>query len=425
MILRLRTLFWILVGALALQAAPADSLGLVDVVELALQRSWRLKGDSALVGAEEKAVQAQRSRFYPRVSLQGHHFQFFYNQYNYKEQGAELVLDWLPGNWFMRLDQVQQRAVSAQQKSVQAARLEVAGRTIGLYMALQTAWLELNQLQVRQEMLRQHLEINRGLWQAGVRTELDVIQTRQALQQVVEALILQQGRVSALTRQLALQLGRAPDQPLPLAKLDPARWIRLLHGDSLPARRPRLAGHPQLQALKFQEEFLRLSKKKVNASLWPQLQLGTGYVIDRDPTGSGNYAIAALQFQLPLFQWGASRLKKQELEARARAVGWQYRQTERQFQQQLQHLAEQQDALNNALKAQGEEIRLAEQALELAQANYRSGLSTNLDVLFAQQKLFESRLRLARTRMALLENLLQTRLLTGNLKTILTAGARP
>ena len=425
----MKTYQWMLICMLAWtmagQAVPADSLGLADVVQQALEQSWQIKHDTALVVAGEKALHMTHSQYYPQVRMQGHHFQFFYQPYNYKEQGLELVLDWRPGNWFLNVGEADQRRVFARQKEAQTSRLQVASRTIDLYMALQTARLELKQLERKHWFLQQHLEMNRALWQSGVRTELDVIQTRQALEQVSEALIVQQGRVLALTRQLALQLGRPAEKPLPLRKLEPGRWIDALKKSLLPVHTRWSSGHPRLQSLKLQEAFLRLSKRKVDAGLWPSLKVGSGYVIDRDPTGSGNYGIVALQFQVPLYLWHASRLKKQQLEAQARAVGWQYRQVEQELQKRFEQLQQQQKAFTQALQVQKQEMSLARQALALARANYQSGLSTNLDFLFAQQQLFETRLRLARTRMALLQNLLETALLSGNLGILLKAGVQP
>lgn len=150
------------------------------------------------------------------MSAAAGHQQFFREGYNYPEQSAGLALDWSPGDWLIDRAASGAAEVRIREAVLADAQLTLTLRVADLYGQILQNRLQQQQFRERLALLERHIQINRALWEAGVRPQLDLLQTRSAraallqdsLQVAMQARVLQQ----ALNR----LLNRSADEPLAL-----------------------------------------------------------------------------------------------------------------------------------------------------------------------------------------------------------------
>lgn len=399
-------------------AQPDSTLSLRQCVEIALANHPALRSQSRQVDAATARYREARSAYFPELSAAAGHSQFFREHYNYPEQSAGLSLDWSPGDWFLERAASGAAEVQVQEAILADDQLALTLRLVGLYGQILQNRLLQQQYRERLDLLKHHIQINRALWEAGVRSRLDLLQTQAArarLRQDASA-VAAQARVvkQELNRLLNRNAGEPlalrpfPEAPSPIDSLPPA-----------PARfYPLLAGTPMVRSLNLQIEAESLRRHALTASRLPHLQLSGGYVADADPAGDGDYGRLSLEISLPLLQWGRIKYQNQAISASINAL-------EAAREEALQELTIDLDArltylkqLQHQRRLQQEELAISEEAFTLASADYQAGNITNLEFLDAQQRRSENRLQILQTRLAIRLALIEIYIRTGQTEKI-------
>ncbi|MCA9742763.1 MAG: TolC family protein [Deferribacteres bacterium] len=394
----------------ALLFAQATPLSLSECLDRALQHSYALNSYEFNVQAAQAAQQAATSQYYPHFSAELSHNQLLFSSFNYRQQAGMAVADWSAGDWLKKTARASAKQVDVETADKQIVLLDVVRRVASLYLGILRSQQETNLLEQRQQVLEAHQQVAEALWQSGARTELDVMQTRTAINMSAERYNAQQAEThklyAALSRLLDLPTGAQPElQEMPSQIID-------IVPDSIQAA---LAQNPALQALQFREQKQNLRLREVQASKWPHVQMYGGYVEDGDPTAEGNYWQVGVGLQVPLFRWGEAKFRGQEIEATIRELHSQRAQAEREMHIQLAQLTLELNQLRANYHLQQERLRITQRTQQIAAANYQAGLVSNLEYLDAQEENMATQVTLNETRLFYAMRLIDDYALTNQL----------
>lgn len=258
-----------------------------------------------------------------------------------------------------------------------------------------------NQLLVAKQQVesrRESLRVVSARHRAGVSAGSDLRQAESNFAQAEAAVAeLEKGRTQA-ENALAVLIGRNPGpiRRKPLADLSPAPQLPAGLPSQLLERRPDVLAA---------EQTVRASEANLDAAkraYFPTISL-TAFLGVASPALSAlfddgrNAWSVAPSVSAPIFTWGRLSANVDAARAQQTIAVEQYRQTVRTAFKEVddalvayQRNLEQRAALERAVKANRERARLAE-------LRYRNGVTIYLEVLIAQQDVFESELRLSST----------------------------
>ena len=400
-----------------LGAQMPDSLSLAVALETVWKNDPSLQSRKALIGAAEAGYLENRSAYFPTLVAHAMHRELFYNAFNYREESAGLAAEWSPGNWLRKSAAADEAEIAVAGAAAEERRLVLTRKTLDLYVGILQQNYRLKRLQNNLAVLGKHGEVARALWEAGVRTELDVLQTEIRLSQVQEEVLTTQSQLDILKRELAMLQGRNPETDFSLR----AFTTNVDDLDSLIARQQKTAApenNPTLRKTLEEQRAENLRLGKVSATAFPVFQLDGGMVVDRDPTANGNYGQISLAMQLPLFEWGNRRYRRRKIFETSRALSLQYAGQERETLAEAGQLFEEAHGLSQTYHQQRFRLATSQKASDLATLNYQAGLLTNLEFLAAQNELNSARIQVEETRLALLLKVANYCALTGDISKI-------
>jgi multidrug efflux system outer membrane protein len=348
---------------------------------------------------------AVRSQLFPSVGVQ-----FDYTKGRQPSAAAPGNVDFessslglLVPNWEIDLFGRLRAATEAQRRQLLASEDTRWAVYISLIGAVSRSYLRLldldNQVQVAEQQIasrRESLRVVSARHKAGVSAGSDLRQAESNLAQAEAALAELQKARNQSENALAVLIGRNPGpvRRAPLAELPTAPQLPAGMPSQLLERRPDILSAEQ--TVRASEANLEAARRAYFPTITLTALLGfaspaLGGLFD---SGSGAWSVAPSVTQ-PIFTWG--RITSNVDAARAQQViaVEQYRQTVRTAFKEVddalvafQRNIEQRAALERAVKANRERARLAE-------LRYRGGVTIYLEVLIAQQDVFESELRLS------------------------------
>jgi outer membrane protein TolC len=378
------------------------SLTLSECLEQAWQHSQLLKSQDENIEASRAAEQAAQALYYPHLFAEAGHSQLFFPPFNYRQQFASITIDWSPGDWIKKTAHAAVKNIEVQQMEKQQITLDLLGQVSALYIGILSSQQKTIVLEERLQILANHLQVAHALWQGGLRTELDVLQTRATINSVLEEKNIQETETDNLETALLYLLGQPPTGKLGLQDI-PGSIIEVQPDSTQKS----FDQNPLLQSLQLQAEREQLRLQNVQATKWPLVQLQGGYVVDRDPTAEGNYWQAGVAIQIPLFRWGETKYLSQEVQAHVRALQWQKAQAERETKIQLKQLSNKLKQLRSNYDLQRERLQITNQTLQIAEVNYQAGLITNLEYLDAQKENVITQVTINETRLAYVLGLIE------------------
>jgi outer membrane protein TolC len=390
--------FAALLASVLIRACPAgaEALSLSQCIDKALGKSYQLQAGSEAVRAAQAAYGATRSQYYPSLSADAAHDQLFYRQYGFRQQQAELRLDWGTGDRLLGVAEPQHQQVLAREADRRQTELGVTRRVARLYVSILQKQVSRELLQRREDLLDGHLQISRAMWQAGTRTQFDVLQTRSAVSGLREQVLRSDIEADSLRQELSRLIDLPDYHALEVRELQ----SQAASIDSISdLEQLGLANNPLLKSLELQWRAEQLRLREVRATQLPHLQVTGGFVVDRDPTAAGNYWQLGAGIQMPLLRWGLARFQADEIRATARSLQLQESQARLELQIELDQIRERITKLREIRRLRAEQLTNAQESFQIAEANYRAGLITNLEYLTAQNDLLEVQLALQQTRL--------------------------
>jgi len=386
-----------------------------DCLQRAQQSSYRLKADEQKVNAAQKSYQFDRSQTLPQLSGELTREQRHLQPYSFHQQLTLIHSDWSLGDFFLKTARATQREAMMVRALKEQTRLEVIRRAALLYVNILQKQTQTDLLQKRLDLLEAHYNVAKALWRAGARTQLDVLQTETEKAQLKEQMATIELERDNLLQELARLVNWQDAGALQLQPIDAAE---ICARPAPKVRSETLQSNPLVQALEFQIKAQRIRTQTVKAQQLPRLHVSGGYMADGDPTGDGNYWQVDAGIELPLFQWGATKFQRQQSQALVRSLESQKKELERELTIHTGQTLARLEKLKSVMSLQNERLQTTEKAFQFAEANYKAGLITNLEYLFAQQQLMETQIAIQETQLEYVMNLIEFYVTTNQVQKI-------
>jgi len=384
------------------------------------QHSYLWQAERFRTDAATSEVAIQHSYTLPYLSgdagVEGH----FLGKYNFGQEWALVHGDWSLGDFIKKTDQIARQQVITSQLLQEQARLDAVSRAVSLYMSILQKRKEMELLDTRISLLQTHRVIARSLWNAGVRTRMDVLQTESEISAIRE----EKSRVALTLQNLMQELvtitGLPQKDTLRLEHIDAAALIDNMH---IAGAAPELIrNNPLYQVYASRIQTQDLQTKLVSAQQWPHLTAGGGFFADGDPMGDGNYWLLNAGIAVPIYQWGAIRNRKKQSQSLSSSLSAELADLSRELQIHLQKTVNRLLRLKGILTIQNERLLMAQEAYALARINYKAGLITNLEYLTVQQQVTSTQIAIAHTRLQYVMNLTEYYLTTNQVVEIRKMG---
>ncbi len=383
---------------------------LVQCIDSVQQHSYLYQADKYRTGAAEHELAVSHTYTLPYISGDVGMESRFLRPYNFGQEWAMVHGDWSVGDFIKKTDQVARQQVITAQLLQEQTRLDAISRAVSLYMSILQKQKESELLDTRIRLLQTHLVVARSLWNAGVRTRMDVLQTRSLISTIRE----EQSRISLTIRNLVRELTNITGlTPADSIRLEEINTQALIDSMQITEVTPQLVQkNPVYQVYLSRIETQKLQTRLVSARQWPHLIAGGGFFADGDPTGDGNYWLLNAGVAVPVYQWGAIRHKKKYSEALSFSLGSELADLSRELRIHLEKTVNRMHELREILAIQQERLQMAAEAYDLARVNYKAGLITNLEYLNVQQQVTSTQIAIQQTRLQYMMNLTEFYLTT-------------
>ncbi len=273
-----------------------------------------------------------------------------------------------------------------------------------LYVGILQKQVQLDLLDKKRELLDMHRDVSHALWEAGTRSQLDVLQTESEIIHLGEQSTEIEMAKDNLLQEMARLIGWTDFRSL---RIQPLQLDRIINHTSCSITEEVLAGNPLLQSLDFQIKGQRLHLRSVRASQLPHLTLTGGYTADADPTGDGNYWILGAGMNIPLFRWGVVKHQREEAQAELNSLEFQRSVVEREYGIQLEQTIQRMKKLKDTRDLQKKRLDITQKAFQFAEVNYSAGLISNLEYLTAEEQHTETQIAIQKTLLEYVVNLIE------------------
>ncbi len=281
-------------------------------------------------------------------------------------------------------------AVKAAQSGLTGTEQRILAEVISAYLAVTTAEEAERVAGQSFTVLSEQLAAAEAAWNVGHATKLDTARLQAALERARAAQITAQGDLLVARAAFERLVGQAPAS----LEADPAL-------PSLPANAEELMvnaldHNPQLKAAMLSEESALRAVKVAAGALAPSLSATAGYSEALDSFIQGDHTKSAtlgIKLEIPFYQGGGEYAGLRQAKARHRAASQRRIATERQVREGVQAAWARRHAAAANLVAAERAVAAAEMALASARAENELGQRSNLDVLVAEEALFNARLQ--------------------------------
>ena len=385
-------------------AQVPDTLTLGECIRLAEENSFQLQADNFEIAVAENAVSIAESRAIPRISAELAMDNRFLQPYYFNQMWAAVHADWSLGDLIKKTGRSSLQDVETRKLEREQHRLEVIGRSTFLYMSILQVIKQIEILGVKVNFLDHHYQVSRGMWTAGLRSELDMLQTESEIAKLKEDSARLAIVLSDLHIELAHLIGWNQADDLHLASL---RLDSLAAGSVPDISIENLKNNPVLSAYdsRFASENLRMDE--ITANQIPYFSLGSGVVKDADPTGDGNYVQINAGLTIPIYSGKVYTYQKQGSKAMMESLLAQRSEAEREL---LIHLLKVHDKListKNLMELQQHRLDISARAVDFAEVNYQAGITSNIEFIASQQQLTNTELEIEETRLEYTMNLIE------------------
>ena len=281
--------------------------------------------------------------------------------------------------------------VRAARADLEATEQGVLAAAVSAYMDVyrDQAVLELNRNNV--QVLARQLEATKDRFEVGEITRTDVAQSEARLSRAVAERVRSEGNLAASRATYTRVVGLEP------TALQPPEVLIGLPQTQVAAATMAEDQNPILKSARHAEAAARHGIAVSKGSLWPTVSLVGDLTRSEESTarnGRTKSAFLGLEIGVPLYQAGAAysnvRQRRQIASQRRLEIDGARRQV-------IQNATQAWEALNTAqaqIEARSKEVQAAEIALEGVKQEAAVGARTTLDVLDAEQELFDARVGL-------------------------------
>lgn len=375
----------ILLGVLMMGPARAENL--VDTLVSAYNNSNILAQNRALLRANDEDVAIALSALRPQINAVAQTVQS--DQASNPGRGSLVSSVDLTLNLLVYDAGRSRLGVEAAKETVLAARAQLLDFEQQVLLNAVVAYLNVlsdtRVVQLREGNLRlisQELRAAQDRFDVGEVTRTDVAQAEARLAQARGDLEAARGSLSVSREVFQATVGRAP------GRLSAIRTLPSLPGSVAEARRLGERMHPLVKQAQSLIKVNELNAARAKAAMKPQLNLSAR--VGHSETFDNNSSVA-LQLNVPIYQGGQLKALERKALAQVHASRSNLNQVVLQTRQSVGQSWSQLAISQAQLQASERQIRAAEVAFEGVREEAKVGSRTTLDVLDAEQVLFDAR----------------------------------
>ncbi len=395
--------------------AQKSTLSLGNCIEQAQQNSFLIHADAQKTIAAQKKYQFERAQSLPQMTGELAAGRYQLEPYSFDQTAAFVYGDWSLGDFFLNTAQSARQEKLIAETDNQQTRLDISLSSAMLYIRILQAYAQKELLQQRLNLLNSHFHVAKALWQAGTRTQFDVLQTETEIARLKETIALLELESQNLLQELAQLINEKRADNIYLRPFDSERICNMQLPDFLPEI---MQSMPVIQSFDLRIKAQQLRTRAVTAQQLPHFNLSGGFMRDGDPTGDGDYWQMGVGISLPLFRWNVVSFQKQESRALTQMLYFQKQEMERNISIFINQTQQKLVKLKKIIQLQGQRLKTTDNAFKIAEANYQAGLMTNLEYLSVQQQLTETHIAIQETQLNYISTLVQFYIITNQLDKI-------
>ncbi len=415
--------FWLLLIIVIcpglLGAQSPHQLTLEECIYRAGQYSFRLQSDDYEITAAEKTASIVQSQAIPRIDGELATENRFLKPFIFNQTWASVHADWSLGDYLKKTGRSAAQDIETQRLIKEQNRLVVIGRSTSLYMSILQVMKQIDIIALRIGLLKTHHELSKGLWKAGMRSQLDVLQTEAEIIKLREDTSSLAVVRDDLRNELSQLLGWENADSLHLMPLR----VDLIAAAPVPeVNRMSLSDNPVLTSFDSKIKAQNFRTDEITAVQYPHLRMGSGLFADGDPSGDGHYFQINAGVVVPIYYGHEPEYKKQWSRAIVQSLDFQKLEAERELVIHLTGLHDRLVKLKELLDLQNARRSIAGSAVEIAEMNYRAGISTNLEFITAQEQLTNIELSIEETHLEYTMGLIEYFINTNQVDQIISMG---
>ncbi len=386
----------VLFCSILLHAQSPPVLTLKDCIRRAEINSFRLQSDEFEISVQEQTASLAKSYAIPKVGGELATENRFLQPYFFSQVWASVHADWSLGDLIKKTNRSANQEIITRELEKEQNRLNVIGRSTSLYVSIFQVKKQIEILQKRIGFLEKHRQLTEGMWKAGMRTQLDLLQTESEMVKLQE----DTARLAIVRKNLRNEMARLLGwQNTDSLNLAPIQLNSVTEMPVFPVTRQSLATNPILASFDSKVKAQQFRTDEIVADYIPHVLLGTGFLADGDPTGDGNYWHINASVIIPIYTGNSLNIRKQGSNAILESLGAQKKEAERELNIHLIKVYEKLIKIKGLLDLQVQREAISAKAVNFAVINYKAGISTNLDYLSAQQRLTNTQLSIEETRL--------------------------
>jgi outer membrane protein TolC len=372
--------------------AQADSLSLDKAIELAMDNNQNITLAKQEIEKSRAALKEVTSNLYPSLFGTSHYLYAPENGYdpvvtNGGEYGLQLNANYTLFDGGIRSALINKASVNIEGKklSLQQTKSEIRYLVRVVYYQISAAKNELAAQRKGVKELSEYLQLLEQLKSGGIASESDVLKAKVDLNNLIISLETVKQIIEKLKLNMNNLLGRKIDEPLEIYESAATDTSTQLDSDLNKMLDLELAQN-EAQASSYDINIAKGEKL-------PQLSItGDAGVLGVKPNyikQDAGYSFF-LSFSVPLFTWGGIDSRIQQAEVSQKQALTNVDLTDRALQtQRLTILSEIELAKKNMINYQSS-IKIAEENYLSAEARFKGGSGTNLDVLDAHRLLIQA-----------------------------------
>jgi outer membrane protein len=390
-------------GSLAQQPSPGSpgalQLTLKQAVQLALKQNPQRVIARLLTFESDRNRDIALSALLPQVHIEGHGS---INQYNLQsierapkrsEAGPFQVIEAGPAFSQTILDfrlirgyQIGREGTRQARADEQTTRETVVNFVVDQYLLILRALATRDAARVRVALAQRLYEQATELQKTGIGLNIDTVRANVELQNERQNLIDAETLTHTTTYGLAELLDLPRDQDLEVTDRLDFYDLPILDKEAL--LNQALTSRPEIRSLNSQKRIAELTTDSARDQRLPQLDFSGFWLYQGSRFNNGIPAYTyALSLQFPIFTGGRIRAETARAKLEEQRVAEIRRQLEAQIVDQVKSALDQLTAARNSVEVANLGYELAQQEVAQAQRRFQAGVTTNVEVITAQDAL--------------------------------------
>ncbi|PPC88759.1 MAG: type I secretion protein TolC [Methylotenera sp.] len=423
---------WCLLALLLISAPAQANETLLTLYQAALQYDAQYRSSAANLQADQEEVNKARALFYPKVQLSGSvgrgntdrisqtQLGEVETKFNYNTQNLALsVRQPLFNQETAATYKSAQALVKAREALFENETSTLITRLAGAYFELLYAQEKIAVLSNKMAALQQQLEQANQRYQHGAGTITEISEAQASLDIARAELV--EANNAADTFQLSLR-NMTGHQAFVLAKLNTEKTavIESKIGQLQDWLNTAQHNNPEISAAQHALELAEQEVEKKKAGHYPTLDLVGARSYSKNDSNNTlgsqfDSTTVALQFNLPLYAGGyvdaSVRQSLDKVSAAKEELDLKVRATNANIQKYFLHLQNE----VQTIEAYRQAVKSSITALDGTTKSFKGGLRTNIDVINAQQRLYENQLKLSQSHYVLVNDFVNIQHFAGQL----------